>query len=62
MTLLDYLIIAVVAALFILALIVYRKKPRCSCGCSGGCSGNCAVCGHCTGKTGTGTDAGRSAS
>ena len=45
MMVLDYIIIAVVAALFILAFSIYRKKPHCSCGSSGGCSGNCSACG-----------------
>ena len=44
MSLPDYIIIAIVAALFVLALIVYKKKPHCSCGCGGGCGGNCAEC------------------
>ena len=44
MTILDCSIIAVVAALFVLALIAYKKKPRCACGQDGGCCGNCAGC------------------
>ena len=44
MTILDFSIIAVVAALFVLALIAYKKKPRCACGQDGGCCGNCAGC------------------
>lgn len=44
MTILDYSIIVVVAALFVLALIAYKKKPRCACGQDGGCCGNCTGC------------------
>ena len=44
MTILDCAIVAVVAALFVLALIAYKKKPRCTCGQVGGCCGNCARC------------------
>jgi len=46
MTALDYVIIVLVAALFLFALLVYRKKAHCSCGKSGGCSGCCAACGR----------------
>ena len=45
MTILDYIIIAAVAALFVLAIIAYKKKPHCACRQGGGCSGNCAGCG-----------------
>lgn len=44
MALRDCFIIAVVAALFVIAIIVYRKKPRCACGKDSGCNGNCAGC------------------
>ena len=41
MILLDYIIIAAVVGLFILAFTVYKKKPHRACG---GCNGNCALC------------------
>lgn len=44
MTIIDYVIIAVVTALFALAMIAYRKKPHCSCGQNAECCGNCAGC------------------
>lgn len=40
----DYIIIAAVAGLFMLAFAAYKKKPRCACGKSGGCGGNCGAC------------------
>ena len=46
MTILDYFIIAVVAALFVLALIAYKKKSRYACGQDGSCCGNCSGCCH----------------
>jgi len=44
MSVLDYIIIAVVCLLFILAYKAYKKKPHCSCSCKTGCSGNGSNC------------------
>ena len=46
MSAIDYIIIASVAALFVLAIIAYKKKPHCSSGC-GNCSGCCRGCDKC---------------
>lgn len=53
MSILDYVLVSVVAILFVLAFVVYRKKPHCSGGKTSGCSGNCAKCNLCyeTAKT-----------
>lgn len=47
--LIDYLLIAVIAAAFVGA-VLYRRRHRGCCGSGGGCCGNCAgcaaACGH----------------
>jgi len=45
MTIIDYVIIAVVIILFILAFIMYKKKPHCSCGRCDECL-NCTRCNY----------------
>ncbi len=52
MSILDWLIIAAVAALIVIAIRVWAKSGSCSCS-SGSCCGNCSACGrNCPNKTG----------
>ena len=44
MSVLDWLILAAVAALIVLAIRVWHKSGNCSCS-SGSCCGNCSACG-----------------
>ena len=44
MSVLDWLILAVVGALVVLAFRTARSKKGCSCGCGGACCGSCAAC------------------
>lgn len=44
MSILDWLILAAVGALLVLAFRAARSKKGCSCGGGGGCCGNCAAC------------------
>ena len=44
MSILDWLILALVGALVVLAFRAARGKKGCSCGCGGGCCGSCAAC------------------
>ncbi len=44
MSVLDWLILAAVAALIVLAIRVWHKSGSCSCS-SGSCCGNCSACG-----------------
>ena len=44
MSILDWLILALVGALVVLAFRAARGKKCCSCGCGGSCCGGCAAC------------------
>ena len=48
MSILDWLILALVGALLVLAFRAARNKKGCACG--SGCSGNCAACGMSCGR------------
>ncbi len=43
MSLLDWIILAAVAALIVIAIRVWHKSGSCSCS-SGSCCGNCSAC------------------
>ena len=45
MSVLDWLILALVAVLLVLAFRTARSKKGCACGSGGSCCGNCAACG-----------------
>ncbi len=45
MSVLDWLILAAVAALIVIAVRAWKKSGSCSCS-SGSCTGNCSACGR----------------
>ena len=49
MSVLDWLILAAVAALIVIAIRVWKKSGSCSCS-SGSCYGNCSACSMNCGK------------
>ena len=46
MSILDWVIVALVTAMVVAAIIIWKKSGSCSCG-TGGCSGNCSSCRAC---------------
>ena len=44
MSILDWLILAAVAALIVIAVRVWRRSGSCSCSSGGSCCGSCSAC------------------